>query len=50
MIGVDTNLLVRILTDDDPMQARRAANVLQSGDIFITKTVLLETEWVLRYA
>ena len=50
MIGVDTNLLVRILTDDDPIQARRAAKVLQSGDIYITKTVLLETEWVLRYA
>ena len=50
MIGVDTNLLVRILTDDDPIQARRAAKVLQSADIYITKTVLLETEWVLRHA
>jgi predicted nucleic-acid-binding protein len=50
MIGVDTNLLVRILTDDDPIQARRAAKILQSGDIYITKTVLLETEWVLRHA
>ena len=50
MIGVDTNLLVRILTDDDPIQARRAVKVLQSGDIYITKTVLLETEWVLRHA
>ena len=39
MIGVDTSLLVRILTDDDPIQARRAAKVLQSGDIYITKTV-----------
>jgi predicted nucleic-acid-binding protein len=50
MTGIDTNLLVRILTDDDPIQARRAVNVLQGGDIYITKTVLLETEWVLRYA
>ena len=50
MIGIDTNLLVRILTDDDPIQARRAVKVLQSGDIYITKTVLLETEWVLRHA
>ena len=50
MIGVDTNLLVRILTNDDPAQARRAAKVLQSDDIYLTKTVLLETEWVLRHA
>jgi len=50
MIGVDTNLLVRILTNDDPIQARRAAKLLESDDIYITKTVLLETEWVLRHA
>jgi hypothetical protein len=50
MIGVDADLLVRILTDDDPIQARRTAKVLQCNDIYIAKTVLLETEWVLRYA
>jgi len=50
MIGVDTNLLVRILTNDDPNQARRALKLLKSDDIFIPKTVLLETEWVLRHA
>ena len=50
MIGIDTNLLVRIFTNDDPSQARRALKVLQSGDLYITKTVLLETEWVLRHA
>ena len=50
MISVDTNLLVRILTNDDPVQARRALKILKSGDIFIPKTVILETEWVLRYA
>ena len=50
MIGVDTNLLVRILTHDDPIQACRAAKLLESDDIYIPKTVLLETEWVLRYA
>jgi predicted nucleic-acid-binding protein len=50
MIAVDTNLLVRILTNDDPIQARRAAEVLQSDDIFIPKTVILETQWVLHYA
>jgi predicted nucleic-acid-binding protein len=50
MIAVDTNLLVRILTNDDPIQARRAVKILNSDDIFIPKTVLLETEWVLRHA
>jgi predicted nucleic-acid-binding protein len=50
MISVDTNLLVRILTNDDPIQARRAVKILKSDDIFIPKTVLLETEWVLRHA
>jgi len=50
MIAVDTNLLVRILTNDDPIQANRAVKILKSDDIFIPKTVLLETEWVLRHA
>jgi predicted nucleic-acid-binding protein len=50
MIAVDTNLVVRILTNDDPSQARRAVKILKSDDIFIPKTVLLETEWVLRHA
>lgn len=50
MIAVDTNLLVRILTNDDPIQARSAVKILKSDDIYIPKTVLLETEWVLRYA
>jgi predicted nucleic-acid-binding protein len=50
MISVDTNILVRILTNDDPVQARRAVKILESDDILIPKTVLLETEWVLRHA
>ena len=50
MIAVDTNLLVRLLTKDDPSQARRAAQVIESDNIFIPKTVMLEMEWVLRHA
>lgn len=50
MIAIDTNLLVRILTNDDPVQARRAAKILQREDVFIPKTVILETQWVLHYA
>ena len=50
MIAIDTNLLVRILTNDDPIQARRAVKILQSDDVFIPKTVILETQWVLHHA
>ena len=50
MIAVDTNLLVRLLTKDDPEQAKRAAKIMESDDILIPKTVILETEWVLRHA
>jgi predicted nucleic-acid-binding protein len=48
--GVDTNILVRLLTHDDPGQAAKAESVFQKDRLFITETVLLETEWVLRYA
>jgi predicted nucleic-acid-binding protein len=50
MIAVDTNLLARVLTHDDPDQARRAERILESEKVFIPKTVILETEWVLRFA
>lgn len=50
MIAVDTNIIVRVLTGDDPSQARRAVQLLRRNDIFISKTVILETEWVLRHA
>ena len=50
MVAVDTNVLVRLLTNDHAAQAARAAAVFQSGPVFIPKSVLLETEWVLRYS
>jgi len=50
MIAVDTNIIVRVLTNDDPRQARRAVQLIEKNDIFISKTVILETEWVLRHA
>lgn len=49
MIGIDTNLIVRLLTNDDKKQAKYAAELIENNAIFIPKTVLLETEWVLRY-
>jgi predicted nucleic-acid-binding protein len=46
--AIDTNVVVRFLTGDDRRQAKRARAAFDAGDIFISATVLLETEWVLR--
>jgi predicted nucleic-acid-binding protein len=53
MLGVDSNVLVRLLTRDDETQFERARKVIgREADIgapvFISLLVLLETEWVLR--
>jgi predicted nucleic-acid-binding protein len=48
MLAVDTNIIVRYLTRDDSKQARRAEALLNGQAIFVSTTVLLETEWVLR--
>jgi predicted nucleic-acid-binding protein len=48
MISVDTNILVRYLTRDDPEQAARAHRLFQTGGITVSTTVMLEMEWVLR--
>lgn len=50
MLAVDTNLVVRLLTNDDRGQARRAAAIFAANEVFVPKTVLLEIEWVLRHA
>ena len=48
MTAVDTNVIVRLLTGDDPKQAAVAKTLFASTEIWIAKTVLLETGWVLR--
>ena len=48
MRAVDTNVIVRYLTEDDAEQSRRARRCIEAGDLLVTTTVLLETEWVLR--
>lgn len=50
MRAIDTNVVVRFLTNDDKRQARAARLAIEAGDIFIPTTVLLEVEWVLRGA
>jgi predicted nucleic-acid-binding protein len=48
MIAVDTNVLVRLLTGDEPKQQAAVRSLFASETIWIAKTVLLETGWVLR--
>ena len=50
MIAVDTNVIIRLLTRDDEAQYEAAYALFSEQNIYITTTVLLETEWVLRYA
>jgi predicted nucleic-acid-binding protein len=51
VIGVDTNVLVRYLTQDDAGQARRAGEVLERADsVHLDDIVLCELVWVLRSA
>jgi len=48
MRAVDTNVLVRLLLQDDADQFARVMMLLNSGAACVTPTVILETEWVLR--
>jgi predicted nucleic-acid-binding protein len=48
MIAVDTNVVVRLLTDDDAEQTRNARAMLAKSTVWIATTVLVETDWVLR--
>lgn len=52
MIGLDTNILVRYLTEDDPEQSPRAValveRALEEGErLFVPQVVLCELVWVL---
>ena len=53
MLGIDTNVLVRLLVSDDPAQTRRARSLIEKAladdePVLISTLVVLETEWVLR--
>lgn len=51
MIGIDTNVLVRWITQDDTVQCKKVDALfkkhLKSRGIFISDIVLIELEWVL---
>lgn len=48
MRAIDTNVVVRYLTSDHPRQSKRARRLVDGGETFVSTTVLLEVEWVLR--
>lgn len=48
MLAVDTNVIVRLLTQDDRKQAAAATSLFDAHQIWIAKTVLLEINWVLK--
>jgi predicted nucleic-acid-binding protein len=48
VIALDTNVVVRFLTRDDPAQAPRAKALMETSSTFLPRTVVLEIEWVLR--
>ena len=55
MIGLDTNVLVRDLVEDDDAQAARAASIIEGAaerdeKRFVASIVLCEVVWVLRAA
>jgi predicted nucleic-acid-binding protein len=48
VVAVDTNVVVRLLTGDEPAQAARARALFEREAVLLAKTVILESEWVLR--
>lgn len=48
MIALDTNALVRFAVGDDAAQFASVQRLFEQERVLILKTVLLETEWVLR--
>jgi len=53
MIGLDTNVLVRYLAQDDPVQSPRATEMIEArltrqSPGFVSLVAMVETAWVLR--
>lgn len=52
MIGLDTNVLVRHLAQDDPVQSKQATDIIErrlteEAPGFVSIVVMVETVWVL---
>jgi predicted nucleic-acid-binding protein len=48
MLAIDTNILIRYLTGDHPKQSAKTRALVDGNDVYVSTTVLLESEWVLR--
>ncbi|HEY5971108.1 MAG TPA: type II toxin-antitoxin system VapC family toxin [Pseudoxanthomonas sp.] len=48
MLAIDANVIVRYLVGDDPRQATIARKLIDGRPVRVSRTVLLESEWVLR--
>jgi len=55
MIGLDTNILVRFITQDDPIQSAKAREIIErqlteNNPGFVSVVAMVETVWVLERA
>lgn len=55
MVGLDTNILVRYIAQDDPVQSRRAADIIErrlteQNPGFVSTVAMVEMIWVLQRA
>ncbi len=48
--AADTNVVVRLIAQDDPQQLAKATALVAEGPVLVSTKVILETEWVLRSA
>lgn len=48
MLAIDTNLVVRYLTNDHPKHSLPALTLIDSQPVFVPVTVVLGVEWALR--
>src|SRR5260370_36680116 len=53
MLGIDTNVVIRLIISDDAEQTRRARKLVEEAlshdePVLVSLLVLLESEWVLR--
>lgn len=48
ILTVDTNVVVRLLVEDDQRESAEAKRLFEDATVFIPATVFMETEWVLR--
>ena len=50
IVAVDTCVIIRLLTKDDLKQYQKSYRLIEKNLIFISDTVILETQWVLKAA